>query len=443
MVLKSMSRRTAAPAGLAAAAVLAAMPMALTGCKASLFDDGSQVTGPDGPIVVGAECPAECLGDAARDFDGTAGGTGNHWRYLDDTRDRSWTAMTPAAGKLTGTNPATTISKCTTSSTATACTQLPGALLISTAGMSANADPALEFAIATKRVVKIGVRAFVPTTAPEQQIRVYRNSREDLLFTGPAAAGTLFEKGVFADVIPGDRILLAVAPASGGATDVGLELFISDVGTTSSCQVALSFNEASGNTIPGACGAAFTSYDYLATDTEVAPTLGDGPFPELGKAAVIAPGKYYKGSQILDKSKDVTIQFWMRVTAVDSIYVGYPFSDLDLDNNGGVSIDIFDSASPKIESLSYTGVGTPPYAGTFVSYPNSGAWQFIRLVHTQGKVSLCANGKRTLSYDHPEGKLNSGYPPFLGMNVKWPSVGAYFDGAIDDFRVVSMALPCE
>jgi hypothetical protein len=441
MVLKSMSQQSVIPAGLAMLSALAAPLVALTGCKASLFDDGSQVTGPDGPIVVGAECPADCLGDAARDFDGTAAGVGNHWRYLDDTRDRSWTAMTPGAGKLTGANPATTISKCAAASSAPACAQLPGALLISTAGMSANADPALEFAITAKRVVKIGVRAFVPTSAPEQQLRIYRNSREDVLFTGPAAAGTLFEKGVFTDVIPGDRILVAVAPASGGATDVGLELFISDVGTASSCQVALSFNEASGNTIPGACGAAFTSYDYLAADVEIGPTLGEGPYPELGKAAVIAPGKYYKGTQLLDGSKDTTIQYWMRVATVDATYGAWPFSNEDLDSGGGLGNAVYERAETRFDSQ--TGTADATYVGANVPHVYNNTWEFVRVVHSGGKVTTCFNGKLVSTFDLPAGKLASGYVPHLGKNVRWLPQDPHFDGALDDLRVLSAALPCE
>jgi hypothetical protein len=433
MVLMSMRALLACSVGL----VLS------TGCKASLFDDGKNS---DDPNVVGSTCPADCLGDAARDFNGTATGAGGNWRYLDDHRDRTWTAMTASADKMTGADPAVVIGKCTSGSKVAACAELPGALLISTAGASSAADPAIEFTVAAKRVVKVGVRAFVPTTAPEQQIRIYRNSREDVLFAGPATPGTLFEKAVSVDALAGDRLLVAIIPASGGATDVGLELFVSDVGTASSCQVALTFNEAVGTTVPGACGAAFESYMYAdaGDDPKMAPTLGDGPFPELGKAAAIAPGNYYKGTEILDKSKDVTIQFWMRSNAVTQL--NYPFSDHDLNIRGGLSIDLYDlGGTTQLESFCPIAASeNPPYAGGGVPYSNASAWQFIRMVATGGKVSVCISSKLALRYDVPTGRLNSGFPPHLGMNVLWgPPRGAFFDGLIDDFRVISAALPCE
>ena len=43
----------------------------------------------------------------------------------------------------------------------------------------------------------------------------------------------------------------------------------------------------------------------------------------------------------------------------------------------------------------------------------------------------------------PTGRTASSYVPYLGKNVVWPSQGAFFDGAIDDLRVLSTALPCE
>jgi Concanavalin A-like lectin/glucanases superfamily len=430
MVLMSMRALLACSVGL----VLS------TGCKASLFDDGKNS---DDPNVVGSTCPADCLGDAARDFNGTATGAGDTWRYLDDHRDRTWTAMTASADKMTGADPAVVIGKCTSGSKVAACAELPGALLISTAGASSAADPAIEFTVAAKRVVKVGVRAFVPTTAPEQQIRIYRNSREDVLFAGPATPGTLFEKAVSVDALAGDRLLVAIIPASGGATDVGLELFVSDVGTASSCQVALTFNEAVGTTVPGACGAAFDSYMYSDTgdDPKVAPTLGDGPFPELGKAALFVERAYYKGSEVLNKTGDVTIQYWLRVDAISPNGGGWPFSDEDLFAGGGIGNAVYTFTETRFD----TQTGTPDvtYVGANTPHVYAGMWEFVRLVHSAGKVSTCINGKQLTSFDLPTGKLNSGFPPYLGKNVQWTPSGAFFIGAIDDVRVLSAALPCE
>jgi hypothetical protein len=423
-----------------------------TGCKdQSLFEEGQD----EGPGVVGSTCPVECLGNAARDFDGGGPGLGDRWRYLEDRRDRTWTEMSVVGGTATGYDPAIKISTCKANPTAPACAAVPDGLLLSSSGASSDADPALEFRVVSKGTVQIGVRAFVPATAVGQQILVYRNSREDLLYAGPAVAGELFEQVIVADVLSGDRLLLALAPASRGAAEVGLTLFISDVGVASRCQVALTFEQASGTTVAAQCGSAFDSFSYNGSgdDPPLAPTLGPGPYPELGMAAVIAAGTYYKGAKTLDKSKDVTIQFWMRVRAVDPTYAGFPFSDLDLDDAnpkvvGGVGVAVYNDGTNTgtmgMETSSCRfAQGAVEFDESKTPYPYVGQWQFVRLVHAGGNLTTCMNGKRVGSLPIPTGRTNSSYVPHLGKDLNWSPQGAYFDGAIDDFRVISAALPCE
>jgi Concanavalin A-like lectin/glucanases superfamily len=423
-----------------------------TGCKdQSLFEEGQD----EGPGVVGSSCPLGCIGDAARDFDGDGPGLGDRWRYLEDRRDRTWTEMSVVGGTATGYDPAIKISTCKANPTAPACAAVPDGLLLSSSGASSDADPALEFRVPSTGTVQIGVRAFVPETAVGQQILVYRNSREDLLYAGPAVAGELFEQVIVADVLSGDRLLLALAPASRGAAEVGLTLFISDVGVASRCQVALTFEQASGTTVAAQCGSAFDSFSYngAGEDPPLAPTLGPGPYPELGTAAVIAAGTYYKGTKTLDKSKDVTIQFWMRSRVVNGTSPGYPFSDLDLDNAnpkalGGLAVRIYDDGTGKLgtatQSCRFAQQGQgEEYDETRTPYPTLDAWQFVRLVHAGGNLTTCVNGKRAGSVAVPPGRTNSSHVPYLGKNVIWLSQGAFFDGAIDDFRVLSTALPCE
>jgi hypothetical protein len=431
---------------------LGALLLAATGCKEqSLFDEGQEQ---EGSGVVGSTCPSQCLGDAARDFDGGGPGLGDRWRYLEDRRNRTWTEMAVEDGTAAGYDPAIKISTCKDNPTAPACAAVPGGLLLSSSGASSDADPALEFRLESKGTVQIGVRAFVPETAVGQQILVYRNSREDLLYAGPAVAGELVEQVIVADVLSGDRLLLALAPASGGAAEVGLSLFISDVGTASRYQVALNFEQASGTTVTAQFGAAFDSFSYAdaGADTPLQPTLGPGPYPELGMAAVIAAGTYYKGTEILDKSKDVTIQFWMRSRVVNDIYAGLAFSDLDLDDAtpkalGGLAVSIYDDGTGKFGMETYSCRTAQPglleFDETRTPYPILGAWQFVRLVHAGGNLTTCVNGKRAGSMAIPTGRTNSSYVPYLGKNVIWSAQGAYFDGSIDDFRVISAALPCE
>ncbi len=429
--------------------VFAALALAFTaaagaGCKEqSLFDEGND---PDGPGPVGTSCPADCLGDAARDFDDSDGAAGERWRYLEDRRDRSWTALTATDGIAVGADPALAITTCQARPSAPACAELPGALLLSSSGASSASDPAIEFKVASKGTLQLGVRAFVSTTDPAQQIVVYRNSREDLLFAGAATPGQLFEQSIAVDALSGDRLLVALVPASGGATDVALELFVSDTGLATRCQVALTFEQVSGTTVNAQCGAAFDSLNWnfdLGVETAVDPMLGAGPFPEMGMAAIIPPSRFYRGIDPLDKSKDFTLQFWMRVVALDDVYIAYPFSDHDLNNSGGVTIDLYEGMNVQLESLTYTGgPDNDGYVGSSAAYPNMDAWKFIRLVHAGDKVAVCVDGRRLFDYDLPVGKLNSGILPHIGKNVVWVP-GAFFNGAIDDFRAISAALPCQ
>ncbi len=412
---------------------------ASAGCKQSLFDDGSG----DSPEPVGDTCPAECLGDAARDFD--AASTNTAWRYVEDRRDRTWAPMSAIGKRAVGADAANAMTTCAATPSAAACDTLPGALLVSTSGATSAADPALELTIADKRVVRIGLRALAPTTGPDQQVLIYRNSREDLLFTGALTAGVVFEQVLSADTLPGDRLLVAFAPASGGSKDIGVELFLSDVGATSSCQVGLTFNEATGTSLPNGCGAAFSSLQYrdVGDDTPLTPTLIDGPYPELGKAGSLAPGAYYVGTEVPDKRGEVTLQFWLKTRTIDGTYGSYVYSDHDLDNAGGISVDMFTPGRAIFESLVCTKIngGTNGYAGAFVDYPTPTAWHFARLSYKDGKMAVCLDGKRLFDYTVPTNKVGSLYPPHIGKNVKW-SPGAFFDGAVDDLRLLTTALPC-
>jgi hypothetical protein len=89
--------------------------------------------------ALGSTCPSPCVADLAGDF----GKPQSPWRYLEDHRHRTWTAMTPTADGLVGADAANAITSCAHRDAA-ACAVLPGALLISSAGATSAADPAVE-----------------------------------------------------------------------------------------------------------------------------------------------------------------------------------------------------------------------------------------------------------------------------------------------------------
>lgn len=425
-----------------------ALILALAACNQSLFDNHGKLdaggpgddAGDDAGTDVPAICEAPCAADLAADFNGTPGGVNNNWRYLDDHRDHTWLAMTGDAVKA-GADAGNKIAACNTDSAA--CKAVPGALLFSTAGATSAADPAVELTLPQSQVIQLTVRAYAVDR--DQQIRLYRNSREDVLFTGTAAAGRALAATVTVDTLPGDHYLLAVAPQAAGG-DVAVQLFAKATGAVfpAACQVALSFSAAAGNDVTSACGRnSFTHGLYSGTASQ--PPLAAGPFPEQGTAADFTEDGYFLGDKLLDKSHDVTVQLWVKHRAFIDPLEAWLFSDLDLVATGGLGIGITNTDPPllDVETCATASRSDNTFTISTSPWPNDHAWHFIRVVHTGGKVNVCLDGKKQGSFDAAPGFLKSTYKPYLGANAVWSPQGAYLDGSLDDVRVLTGALPCE
>jgi hypothetical protein len=52
------------------------------------------------------------------------------------------------------------------------------------------------------------------------------------------------------------------------------------------------------------------------------------------------------------------------------------------------------------------------------------------------------NGLRKASMPIAAGQLQSTFPPNLGNNHQFSPQGAFFNGQLDDLRVITDALPC-
>lgn len=429
---------------------------ALAGCGQSLFDSrgdtdgGTGGDGGDGDAPAALTCPTPCIADVAADFDGTPGGTGNRWRYLDDRRNRTWVPMTPDAGSMVGADPNNKISTCAMQPGAAGCAALPGALLISSAGMQSMADPAIELTVAADEVIQVTLRVHVPVGAPAQIIRIYRNSREDVLATALAMTGVTLDRTIPIDALAGDRLLVAIAPAGVGAADVALHLFVNATGAVfpSNCQLALSFSAVSTanvNAIDDRCGTADAAFRNWTANMEIPPQLAAGPFPEQGMAADIPSDLYYLGVGTVPRTGDTTTQMWVRHDAFVDGNSAWIFSDEDLDAGGGLGIGIYDNAGVRmLEAVTCTDPGNPlMFARTSGVWPATGGWHFIRVTHTNGMVALCLDGKRVGSFAAPTGSLRTTYAPRFGRNSFGLPTGAWFDGGLDDIRLFNTALPCE
>ncbi len=425
--------------------------LACAACSQSLFDahgPGPGGGGDDGGNTGPATCNAPCLADAAVDFDGSATGKTKMWRYLDDHRDRTWTAMAASSTKMTGVDPANHITTCAANPSTAACAMLPDALLVSSSGTASAADPAIEFTAPAKQVIELTVKAFM-ASGGDQTIRLYRNGRPDALFTGVAVAGKPLEQTITVDALAKDRFLVAMAPMAAGASDVAIQFIASSAGMLfpQTCLLAVGFAGATGNAVSDLCQSiSFTHFDKMFNATPV--VLGDDPFGQKNAAADIALGTDYEPTQPLAQNTALTLQLWARQRAAppggEDLWLA---SDIDLNNDsayGGLGIGIsrfgmLDAQSP----LMLVG-NTIDVADALTPWPGAGDWHFVRAVQTGGNLILCLDGKRKASVAVPDGHLNTVEPLLLGRSkFGIPAGESFFDGNLADVRMFKGALPCE
>jgi hypothetical protein len=410
----------------------------LAGCKQSLFDSHGDVdarTGDGGDIP--SSCPETCLADAAADFGMMK------WRYLDDNKNRSWTPLTMSGNEFTG-GGANKISSCKNESGAPPCEQLPGALLFTTTGSTASADPSLSYTATSNQVVQLTVRVHVPAGATEQTVRLYRNAREDSLLTEVALPGATLERAISVDAVKDDRFYLALSPTGEGSGPIGVHFYVNATGDAfpKTCQLALQFSGPMGMATDNACG---VDYNFKNMDAAAQWSLGQPAFAEMGTSADIQMDRYFEGSDVIQRMGDTTTQLWVRHDQFVPSYNAVVFSDLDLDYTGGAGIYILEDTPPKlyVETCTLATQTELGFASANAPYPDDHAWHFVRVVHANGMVRICLDGQRVASYVLPEGKMQSMYHPWLGRNMNWLPQGGFFDGAIDDVRVITGALPCE
>ena len=432
------------------AVICALGALVVSGCNESLFGAHHSTTvdaagGIDGEIVPGV-CTAPCVADAGAEFDGTAGGLHGHWRYLDDARSpqRTWNPMTVGTGEMRGADPKNRVTSCALHSDAPACTALPGALLISSSGASSAADPAIEFKAPTGQVIKLSLHAFVPA-GDDQTIRMYRNSREDVLFTKLAMAGTAIADEITVDALPGDRFLVAVAPTGNGAADVGIQLFVTDAGKPfpSSCQLALRFDDvASGNSVTDllCLGDAFTHLKATGTTAQIFQT--PAPYILLGSSGRVEGGTYlheFANMRPIDYSGDVTVQLWANLASFVGGGRASVFSDLG-SSGGGVELAILPGPPEMVTVTTRTATATVQIQG---NHPPIGAWHFLRVVRTAANLRVCVDGALAATMDTTPFRGPASHLPDLGKDLVLPMDQASFDGELDDVRALTGALPCE
>ena len=424
---------------------------AFAACSQSPFDshgdppgttDGGGNHADSGPAAgTPLTCPAPCLADAAGDFDGSARGTGMRWRYLDDHRDRTWAAMTAGATQQGG-DPAVHIAACAAHPASPACVGLPGALLLSSGGKPSAVEPAIELTHPSAQVIKLTLAAYTESTG-QPIVRLYRNSREDLVYAAPLTGGAVLFQPVTLDALAGDRFLVSIG--GDAAADVAVHLFASgtEVAFPSSCQLALQFGGASGNTVDNLCGDDLTH--EREGDTPTPPVAATGPYAELAHATDLTPDYFFVSAKaMLDLSPDVTVQLWVKQRGFVDDYSSWPLSTLDLNATGGLGIEINQvNKYLDISTCTSAATGNLKFADALTPYPDDGLWHFIRVTHRGPTVYVCIDGTRRTTMDVPAGKLATTIPTYIGRNAFWSPQGAFTDAQLADIRVLSTALPCD
>jgi hypothetical protein len=300
------------------------------------------------------------------------------------------------------------------------------------------------------------LRARIPDGGTDQVIRLYRGSREDVLFTGTAVSGTTLEHSIVIDALAGERVLVTMAPIGGGQTDVAVHFYATDSQMVfpQKCQLATSFDPSTlvgttklDNLCSGMAADLLTSMNdevVSGPDVEIAPRFAAGPYTQQGMATDFIEGRYFETTVIPDHSGDITMQFWLKFDAfVTSL--AFAISDIDVTNGpagGGFTVDLYVNGGTRLESVSVTDGTAPTYASGFAAYTGTGQWHFIRMTQQGDNVNVCVDGVRAFQYQVPAGTATTANTLRVGRNQFNPQE-ALLIGQMDDLRVFKGALPCE
>jgi hypothetical protein len=457
---------------------------ASAGCKQSLFDsnvddpagDDASVTdfdaaatpdadpnAPDGPVFDadpgqpdapsdGPPCPTTCKGDAARDYDGTPSGSAGVWRYVSDPRDRTWTQMSAGTymglDAMVGTgDPAPAIVNCRDNPTDALCAGNAHRLLLipSDAG-AGNADPAVEFTVASTGAFTVSGEFLAQSAAGNHRLRIYRNTRDDMLHDELFPTDTTVRSySVDVEASAQDRLLIAFEPETAGmAVPIGAHIFVSEsVGEfPRGCFLTARFESAAGPDLVDDCGlVSYEVTDYADGSLEATDAvLVASAISELGTAIRLTAEHYVTPSgSTMDYTGSFTIDFWLQISVAAPAF-GTVFADWHNIPQGGINISVSSSST-----FYATVLHDPGDSATTLSfaYPDDGNWHFVRVVRDAGKnrFRTCVDGQLRASTSL-SGLLDltTDQSPYLGRNVDYNPPD--FDGAIDDVRVFNRAYPC-
>jgi len=422
--------------------------------------DGGSV---DGPALDGgdpATCTDPCLSDAVLDFGDTQGSGPLEWRYLNDTRTvtgLTYGELAPSthymAPAWTDTTPPPAIVDCGESIDGE-CATASGTLVFEANALSGGSDPVLSFTATTDGSYVVVVDVVAVTGGPAS-VTISRTSRLDSIavgrLTGPGAV-----TGVV-DLLEGERGLITITPVAdpGGAVSVAGNVRVSRfIGEAlADCEMAATFDPADAFAL-GCSAGRLTEGPGTADST---PISGPSPAHREGRAwRYNARGLVASGLRP-DYGGDFTVQLWM---LVDNLSFDPPdvYSDTTVSSveaAGGVRLRLDRDPDVALATYVFGLTGAPPVdpsvtcaadgicTGTIAgAIPALDEWHFYRIVRRADldEVRFCIDGELVGT-----APLDGDLDISPGVDPKISSTGGSRDaleGAVDDVRIFSRALPC-
>lgn len=144
-------------------------------------------------------------------------------------------------------------------------------------------------------------------------------------------------------------------------------------------------------------------------------------------------------------SGDFTIDLWAKITEPPE-FQSTMLANWECSAQGGINLSPNQDNTMFVGAFHHqTGTDLCMAGGETLSGVRStdGGWHFYRLVRdtTAGTLALCIDGVHQGSTGEPAADMSSGQPLYVGRNVEFNP--PYFDGQVDDLRVLKRALPCE
>lgn len=415
-----------------------------------------------------ASCVDPCLSDATLDFGDVQGSGPLQWRYLNDTRSATGLTygelalsthyMAPA---WTDATPPPAIVDCRDSIDG-ACATASGQLVLEADALAGGSDPVLGFT-ATEDASYIVVVDVLAVDGGPAAITISRTSRLDSIAVGELSApGTV--TGVV-DLLEGERGLVTVAPVAdpGGALSVGASVRVSRVigESLADCELVMPFDTDDSLALGCSEGTLTEGMGFDDTTTASGPSTAHG-----GARAWGYRGKALQAvGESPDYSGDFTIQLWL---LVDNLSLSEPAVYTDAtassaENASGVRLSLARESDDGLRSNVATAVyrfgmggDLPPTdpsvfcdldgicIGTIEgSIPALDEWHFYRIVRLadSDEVRFCIDGE-LVGTGFLDGDLDISPRVTPTVGSSGTSAMNSLEGAIDDVRIFSRALPC-